>query len=90
MFFMGLIYYVVIQKKELNITDVEDYKRRIQLKIDGCKNDIQLCQKYLKPNIAYSGHDYASSKHIGVKQAVDEIFGQLDKVFIDKSWLKFA
>ena len=39
MFFMGLIYYVVIQKKELNITDVEDYKRRIQLKIDGCKND---------------------------------------------------
>lgn len=39
MFFMGLIYYVVIQKKELNITDVEDYKRRIQLKIDGYKND---------------------------------------------------
>ena len=39
MFFMGLIYYVVIQKKELNITDVEDYKRQIQLKIDGYKND---------------------------------------------------
>lgn len=57
---------------------------------DGCKNDIQLCQKYLKPNIAYAGHDYASSKHIGVKQAVDEMFGQPDKVFVDKSWLKFT
>lgn len=53
MFFMGLIYYVVIQKKELNITDVEDYKRRIQLKIDGCKNDMYHSKnpaalKYLK------------------------------------------
>lgn len=39
MFLMGLIYHVVIQKCELNITDVEDYNKRIQLKIDGYKND---------------------------------------------------
>ncbi len=57
---------------------------------DGCKNDIQLCQKHLKPNIAYAGHDYNVKKYPGVKQAVDEIFGQPDKIFIDKSWLKFA
>lgn len=55
---------------------------------DGCKTDILLCQKYLAPKIAYAGHDYNSQRHTGVKKAVDEIFKQPTKVFIDKSWLK--
>lgn len=39
---------------------------------------------------AYAGHDYASPKHTGVKQAVDELFNGPDKTFIDKSWIKFS
>lgn len=38
-YFMGLIYHVVIQKRELNITDVERFRRSIQLIIDEFKRD---------------------------------------------------
>lgn len=34
-----------------------------------------------------AGHDYTDSIHVGVRQAVDEIFGAPDYVFPDSSWV---
>ena len=40
MYFMGLIYHVVILKHDLNVINVEDFKRIVQSKIDEYKKDI--------------------------------------------------
>lgn len=56
---------------------------------DGCKNDIIYCQQYIKPTIAFSGHDY-SPQFKGVVNAVNEFFIFPDKCFDDSSWLKFV
>ena len=58
---------------------------------EGCKHDIQMCQKFIKPKFAFSGHDYTDqiAHVVGVKKAVDELFGKPDKTFIDNSWIKF-
>ena len=50
-------------------------------------NDIKLSLKKLKKNGIISGHDYGSKIHMGVTQAVQEIFTKPDIVFKDKSWL---
>lgn len=56
---------------------------------DGCKHDIDICQKYIKPKIAYAGHDYVDG-WAGVKKAVNEMLGVPDKTFEDGSWMKFV
>lgn len=56
---------------------------------DGCKADIALCKEFIKPCIAYAGHDF-SDGWAGVKSAVVESLGTPDYVFADTSWLKFA
>ena len=59
---------------------------------DGCKHDIEMCQKFIKPKFAYAGHDYTDKiEHVvGVKKAVDEMIGTPDKTFIDNSWVKLV
>lgn len=81
-----------------NITKVkgtsEDFK--INQKIDivyidgnhsyeGVKKDILYWKD--KVQLAIAGHDYGSTLHPGVKQAVDESF-TIDKTFVDQSWIK--
>ena len=58
---------------------------------EGCKHDIEMCQKYIKPKYALSGHDYTNkiAHVVGVKKAVDEMLGIPDQIFIDNSWIKF-
>lgn len=57
----------------------------------GCKSDILLAKGFIKPKLAYAGHDYTDEiSHVaGVKQAVDEMFGTPDYVFCDNSWIKY-
>lgn len=48
------------------------------------KSDIAYWRKHAR---AVGGHDYGG-KFLGVKQAVDEAFGNPDMVFQDSSWVK--
>jgi len=45
--------------------------------------------KKIKDGGIISGHDYNNKKHVGVTKAVNEIFNKPDKIFGDKSWLKY-
>lgn len=59
---------------------------------EGCSHDIDVCRRLIKPRVAYAGHDYTDkiAHVVGVKKAVDEAFGEPDRVFGDNSWIKFA
>lgn len=56
---------------------------------DGCKHDIEMCQKFIKPIFAYAGHDYTDkiAHVVGVKKAVDELLGKPNQTFCDNSWI---
>lgn len=58
---------------------------------EGCKHDIEMCQTYIKPKYAISGHDYTDTQFwtAGVMKAVDEKLGTPDKVFVNYSWIKY-
>ena len=58
---------------------------------EAVKKDIKTAIDIIKPRIAFSGHDYTDKiEHVmGVKVAVDEMFGKPDMVFSDNSWLKY-
>lgn len=49
--------------------------------------DIGLWRGKVKPGGYLAGHDYGDIWP-GVRQAVDEVFGQPDKVYCDTSWVK--
>jgi len=54
------------------------------------KKDIQNYLPLVKKGGVIGGHDYVNSGHlVGVYEAVNEMFGQPDKVFVDKSWIKY-
>jgi hypothetical protein len=55
-------------------------------KYEDVKKDIKLAQKKVKYYI--TGHDYWQERFPGVVKAVNELLGEPDKVFTDKSWLK--
>jgi hypothetical protein len=50
------------------------------------KSDIAAWRPKVKPGGIIAGHDY-SERFKGVIRAINEIFGQPDKVFIDASWM---
>ena len=55
------------------------------------KKDIQNYLPLIKKGGVIGGHDYVNSGHlVGVFQAVNEMFGQPDKVFKDNSWIKYV
>jgi predicted O-methyltransferase YrrM len=58
---------------------------------DGVKTDIINYLPLVKTGGIIGGHDYTDQiPHlVGVKKAVDEIFGHADKVFKDNSWIKY-
>jgi hypothetical protein len=56
---------------------------------EGVRHDIAVCREFVKPAIAYSGHDYCGSWP-GVVKAVDEALGKPDRTFHNGSWLKFV
>jgi predicted O-methyltransferase YrrM len=58
---------------------------------EGVKTDIQNYLPLVKKGGIIGGHDYTNqiSHLVGVYQAVNEMFGQPDKVFKDNSWIKF-
>jgi predicted O-methyltransferase YrrM len=58
---------------------------------DGVKTDIVNFLPLVKTGGVIGGHDYTDQiPHlVGVKQAVDEVFGHPDKVFKDNSWIKY-
>jgi predicted O-methyltransferase YrrM len=54
------------------------------------KKDIENYLPLVKKGGVIGGHDYVNSGHlVGVYQAVNEMFGEPDKVFVDKSWIKY-
>ena len=55
---------------------------------ENVKQDIINYLPMVKKGGVIGGHDYGPSWP-GVRQAVDEMFGQPDKVFKDTSWIKF-
>jgi predicted O-methyltransferase YrrM len=55
---------------------------------ENVKQDIINYLPKVKKGGVIGGHDYGPHWP-GVKQAVDEMFGQPDKVFKDTSWIKF-
>jgi len=61
--------------------------------IDACHQyenvltDIKTWLPKIKPKRFIGGHDY-QKPWVGVKQAVNEMFGKPDKIFRDSSWLK--
>lgn len=55
---------------------------------EGCKHDIELCKQFIRPKIAFAGHDHVDG-WAGVKKAVDEMFGKPDIVLADSSWIKY-
>ena len=55
---------------------------------ENVKRDIINYLPMVKKGGVIGGHDYGPSWP-GVKQAVDEMFGEPDKVFQDTSWIKF-
>jgi len=48
--------------------------------------DIEAWRAKVKKGGFMSGHDYSNHSNIGVKKAVDEIFGKPQMVFNDTSW----
>lgn len=50
------------------------------------KNDILITLKKIKPTLAIAGHDYSMSD---VKNAIHDIIGVPDQIFVDSSWIKF-
>ena len=58
---------------------------------EGCSHDISVCRESICPRVAYAGHDYTDkiAHVVGVKKAVNEVFGAPDAVFCDNSWIKF-
>jgi len=58
---------------------------------EGVKKDIQNYLPLVKKGGVIGGHDYTNqiSHLVGVYQAVNEMFGEPDKVFKDNSWIKF-
>ena len=56
---------------------------------DYVKRDLINSIPKLKNSRYIGGHDYNDSNHPGPKLAVDELFNYPDKIFQDKSWLKF-
>ena len=60
-----------------------DGMHQYQNVLDDIKNYLPL----VKEGGIIGGHDYGGPWR-GVKQAVDEVFGQPDKVFKDTSWIK--
>ena len=59
---------------------------------EGVKTDITNYLPLVKKGGVIGGHDYTSQiPHlVGVYQAVNEMFGQPDKVFKDNSWIKYV
>ena len=55
---------------------------------ENVKQDIINYLPMVKKGGVIGGHDYGPSWP-GVRQAVDKMFGQPDKVFKDTSWIKF-
>ena len=55
---------------------------------ENVKQDIINYLPMVKKGGVIGGHDYGPSWP-GVRQAVDEMFGEPDKVFQDTSWIKF-
>ena len=55
---------------------------------ENVKRDIINYLPMVKKGGVIGGHDYGGP-WTGVKQAVDEMFGEPDKVFQDTSWIKF-
>jgi len=53
---------------------------------EGVKNDIIIWLPKVKEGLYIGGHDYLNP--CGVKEAVNELFGQPDRVFGDSSWIK--
>lgn len=54
------------------------------------KKDIENYLPLVKKGGVIGGHDYVNGGHlVGVYNAVNEMFGQPDKVFVDKSWIKY-
>jgi len=56
---------------------------------EGVKTDIQNYLPLVKKGGVIGGHDYVQGWP-GVISAVDELFGQPDKVFKDNSWIKYV
>ena len=57
---------------------------------DGVKTDIINYLPKVKEGGVIGGHDYVNGGHLaGVYNAVNEMFGAPDKVFKDKSWIKY-
>jgi predicted O-methyltransferase YrrM len=54
---------------------------------EAVKADIFACKSLVHTGGYIGGHDYGWWHCPGVKQAVDEIFGQPDKTFQDTSWV---
>jgi len=59
---------------------------------DGVKTDITNYLPLVKEGGVIGGHDYTNQiPHlVGVYDAVNEMFGQPDKVFGDNSWIKYV
>jgi predicted O-methyltransferase YrrM len=59
---------------------------------EGVKNDIKNFLPLVKKGGVIGGHDYTNRiPHlVGVYEAVNEMFGQPDKVFGDNSWIKYV
>jgi predicted O-methyltransferase YrrM len=59
---------------------------------EGVKNDIKNFLPLVKKGGVIGGHDYTNQiPHlVGVYEAVNEMFGQPDKVFKDNSWIKYV
>lgn len=55
---------------------------------ESCKHDIEICQKFIQPRVAFAGHDYVG-QWSGVIDAVDESLGKPDQIFSEYSWIKF-
>ena len=57
---------------------------------DQVKKDIENYLPLVKKGGVIGGHDYVNGGHLaGVYKAVNEMFGKPDKVFEDKSWIKY-
>ena len=58
---------------------------------EGCLHDIVRTMAVVRPNVAISGHDYATDvPHVqGVKRAVNDYFNYPHMTFVDTSWIRF-
>ena len=55
---------------------------------ESIKQDLELYLPKVRSRGVISGHDYTDN-WVGVRQAVDETFGSLDKIYTDGSWIKY-